>query len=434
MKRLLLSICAVAAFLAGSTCGHSEAVQPDGSHLKFVLVLTRHGVRSPTWTNARLDEYAGEPWPRWDVAPGMLTPHGKLLMTQFGAYYRASFASRQLLTAAGCSDSGKVYIYADTDERTVETARGIADGLLPGCAAEVHSQAEGKQDALFHTAGKVGKSDSQLALAALSGRIGDNPSALLPAYQAQLESMQRILSPCPGKPCGEIDSRKNILTIPATIAEGKGDHLAELKGPLTTAATFAENFQLEYLEGMPDAQVGWGRVDEATVRSLMAIHSASSDLVQRTPYIARTQASNLLAHMLRTMEQAEKQKPVASAIGSPADRVVVLVGHDTNISNVAALLDAHWLVDGYQRDDAAPGGALVFELWQTSGAPDTVRTYYIVQSPSQMRTAASLSLAQPPGKAVVFLPGCSQSANESACEWSAFQRAVAGMIDPDFVK
>jgi 4-phytase/acid phosphatase len=434
VKKVWLSILATAAAAISFVALQAQTTQDPTEHLKFVLVLTRHGVRSPTWTNTRLDEYAKQPWPKWEVAPGILTPHGKKLMTQFGIYYRESFASQKLLTATGCSDASKVYIYADTDERTVETGRGIAEGLLPGCPVEVHAQSEGTQDVLFHTAGKLGQPDSQLAFAAVSGRIGDSPSALLPAYQTQLEWMQRILFACPGEPCAAPEGKKDILTVPATISEGKGDHLTELKGPLTTAATFAENVQLEYLEGMPDAQVGWGRVDEAAVRSLMAIHSASSDLVQRTPYIARVQASNLLTHMLQTLEQAEQQKPVAGAIGPPDGRVAFLVGHDTNIANVAALLDAHWLVDGYQRDDAPPGGALVFELWQRPGGADIVRTYYLVQSPSQMRATTPLSLAKPPSKAVVFLPGCSGSGKDSPCTWSNFQRAVGEVIDPDFVQ
>src|ERR1700679_3560115 len=69
---------------------------PSGPHLKFALILTRHGIRSPTWTNDRLNVYAKEEWPRWNVAPGMLTSHGRALMVSFGRYYREYFASQDL--------------------------------------------------------------------------------------------------------------------------------------------------------------------------------------------------------------------------------------------------------------------------------------------------------------------------------------------------
>src|SRR6202044_1929401 len=102
------------------------ATQNAPDQLRFVLVLTRHGVRSPTWTNQRLDEYSKQPWPQWPVAPGMLTPHGRQLMTFMGRYYRAWFAERGLLSAGGCDDASQVYLWADTDERTRETGRGLA--------------------------------------------------------------------------------------------------------------------------------------------------------------------------------------------------------------------------------------------------------------------------------------------------------------------
>jgi 4-phytase/acid phosphatase len=191
---------------------------------------------------------------------------------------------------------------------------------------------------------------------------------------------------------------------------------------------------LEYLEGMPADKVGRGRVDEAKMRSFMAVHAAGSDLLQRTPYIARVQASNLLSHMLRTLEQAEQRKAVVGAIGTKDDNVVVIVGHDANIASVAALLDADWLVSGYQRDDAAPGGALVFELWQESGHQDTLRVYYTVQTPDQMRNTVRLSLEMPPGKAVVFLPRCSKLGEGSPCDWSRFESLAKTVIDDNFVK
>ncbi len=433
MKTLAFILgCLYFAFSASAQSG-ADGDPKSGEHLKFALVLTRHGVRSPTWTNARLDEYSRDPWPVWPVAPGLLTPHGKKLMQQFGTYYRASLSSAALLLPEGCADASSVFIYADTDRRTLETGRGLADGLMPGCTVDVHSAAAGAQDPIFHPAGMVGKPDAQMALAALAGRMGGDASALLPAYQVPLETMNQVLTGCSTQVC-TFAARKSLLQLPASIAQGAGDHLTDIKGPLTTAATFAEDFQLEYLEGMPLSSVGWGRVNEDTMRSLMAIHAASSDLVQRTPYTARVQASLLLTRIVSTLSQAEQGKPVAGAVGSKNDKVVFLVGHDTNIANLAALLDLHWLVKGYQRDDAAPGGALVFELWQTSQGHARIKVSYIVQSPAQMREGLPLSLDSPPSKARLFLPGCSLGSDDFACEWKDFQSLATNSIDARFAR
>ena len=398
----------------------SLAPQDSQNQLRFVLVLTRHGVRSPTWTNQRLDEYAKQPWPQWPVAPGVLTPHGRQLMTFFGGYYRAWFAEHKLLSPFGCADAARVYVWADTDERTRETGAGLADGMMPGCHVEVHALPGSTQDELFHAIRKPDAALSQKAFAAIAGRIGDHPEALSGAYHEPLDEMQRALFDCGQEATCSTSGKKSLFALEASVAPGSGDHLAELKGPLTTAATFAENLQLEYLEGMPDAEVGWGRVNGTLVQSLMALHSASSDLVQRTPYIARLQASRLLDGIVRTMQQAELGRSVNGAIGPSDQRIVFLVGHDTNISNVAALLDAHWLIDGYQRDDAVPGGALVIELWRRPGKPDAVEVSYWAQTPDQMRRALPLSLSAPPASADIFLPGCSLPEAGAPCSWAEF--------------
>jgi 4-phytase/acid phosphatase len=411
----------------------AETKQDASPRLKFVLVLTRHGVRSPTWTNARLDEYARDPWPKWSVEPGELTSHGKLLMKQFGSFYRASYAERGLLSQDGCADAGSVYIDADTDHRTVDTEHSLADGLFPGCNVEVHSLAAGTQDVLYHASGRLGKPDAPLAFSAVSGRVGGDVAALLPAYRAPLEMMQQVLLGCVNTSCAD-ENRKRLLDVKPSLAQGSGDHLVEMKSPLNTAATFAENFQLEYLEGMPAEQVGWGWGNERTITELMALHAASSDLMQRTPYVARVQASNLLFHILRTLEQAEQGRAIEGAVGPLQKKIVFLAGHDTNISNIAALLDVHWLIDGYQRDDAAPGGALVFELWQRPGHEDAVQVYYTVQSPAQMHNAVPLSLLKPPAKTSLFLPGCSRAGDDSPCIWDDFEHLAKAAIDRRFVK
>ncbi len=295
---------------------------------------------------------------------------------------------------------------------------------------------EGKPDPLFHPlAASVVRYDRERALASIGGRIGNDPNGVTAAYRSQLEALQNVLLGCAAAlPCptsGHTPS-KLLLDIPATLDGGKGDHLAELKGPLNSASTLTENFLLEYTEGLPMEQVGWGHLDASSVRYLMDLHTAASDLTRRTPYLATVQASGLLSHILDTMRQAASGKPFRGALGRVDDRVVVLVGHDTNIANVAAMLNLNWLLDG-RRDDTPPGGALVFELWQKSDpARYEVHAYYMAQTLEQMRNAVPLNMAQPPSLASLFIPACSMGAEGFPCAWSAFQEALTKVIDRSF--
>jgi 4-phytase/acid phosphatase len=115
------------------------------------------------------------------------------------------------------------------------------------------------------------------------------------------------------------------------------------------------------------------------------------------------------------MEQAVDNTPKRGALGKAGDRLLIIVGHDTNLSNIAGTLGISWLLNGYQRDDTPPGGALVFELWQDSTGEFTVRTYFIAQSLDQMHNLRSISLQSPPLRSPVFVPSCSTGDQNMAC-------------------
>jgi 4-phytase/acid phosphatase len=353
-------------------------------------------------------------------------------MTLVGEYDHELFTKEGLFGGDGCADAEHVSIVADSDQRTRETGKALAAGMFPGCNAAVRALAEGTLDPLFHSleAG-IGHPDKALATAAVSGRIGGNPAGLADAYRPQLNALEDVLKGCkPGPACS--GAKTSLFDIPSSIGSGKGDHLVDLRSPLGTAATMAENLLLEYTEGMDSTQVGWGRVDASKVRELIQLHTASAELERRTSYVARAGSSNILRHILSSIEQAINGKAMDGALGKPEDRLLVLVGHDTNLSNISGALGLTWLIDG-RLDDTPPGGALVLELWKDGSTGEySVRTFYMAQTLDQMRNATPLSVNNPPERVPVFLPGCSQA--DSSCSWKAFQQAVHAGTDPAFVK
>lgn len=430
MKRLLLHFVLASASLGASLAAHGgqaisrplQAPIAPEEKLRFVVIVTRHGVRSPTGKTDQLNQFSSQPWPTWTVPPGYLTEHGAKLMTLFGGFDRALLTKQGLLSPEGCADADRITILADSDQRTRETGKALAAGLMPGCNLETHALPEGTHDPLFHPLpAKDGLPEKQIATAALAGRIGNNPSGLAEAYRPQLQSLEQVLT---GK---DVTPKMSLFDIPSSIAPGKGDHLVDLKGPLSTAATMAENLLLEYSEGMP--QVGWGRVDDHKLRELMQLHTANADLERRTPYIARAQAAVMLQKIADSMRQATLQTRVPGALGNPTDRLLVLVGHDTNLTNISGALNLSWLIDG-RRDDTPPGGALIFELWQDqSSSQYTVRLFFSAQSLDQMRNATPLTLENPPERVPLFVPACSRE--NMSCDWLGFESAVRAAALPN---
>lgn len=405
---------------------------PNSSEeLRFVVYLSRHGVRSPTGQPDQYNTYSVASWPDWDVPPGYLTPHGFHLMELFGAYDRVQLASEGLVLPQGCGGAGAVTFYTDSDQRTRETGKALAEGFLPGCSVSVRSLPEGTTDPLFHPNPKEFAANPALATAAIAGRIGNDPANLTVAYNPEISALDKLLATC-GVPSATPKKRKSLYDVPSSLAPGKGDHLAELRGPLYTASSLAENLLLEYTQGMSTDHVGWGCVDGKEVRSLIGLHTAATDFTLRTPAIAKFQASNLLGHILLSLQQATLNKDIPGAPGKPTDRVLFLVGHDTNLTSIGGLLNLDWIADG-RRDDTPPGGALVFELWKNRKSGEySVRTYFTVQTLEQMRASSELTLSSPPQRVPVFIPGCSRK--DLSCDWTDFETSVNGVIDPRYVE
>ena len=423
----------LASFPLASLVAAQSAAVPAASRdadLQLVVVLSRHGVRAPIGARDLYGKYAAAPWPTWDVSPGYLTAHGYQLMKLFGAWDRAQFSSENLFAPAGCEDAAHVSIVADSDQRTRETGKALAEGMFPGCTIAVHAQPEGTNDPLFRPmeSGAV-HPDTALAVAAVSGHIGGNPSNLTDLYRSQLTLLDRVLAGCGHAPVNA--QRTSIFAIPASLAPGTGDNSASLRGPVSSAASMAENLLLEYTQGMSQADTGWGCIDGATLRTLMQLSSASWDYGKRTPAVARIFASTLLDRISKTMQQSATGAAVPGALGKPGDRLVILVGHDTNIVTVAGALNIDWVFDG-RADNAPPGGALMFELWRPrDGGKPFVRLEYIAQTLEQMRNSEPLTPANPPAVAPIFVPGCSRQ--DLSCTWEGFSFAVRASIDPAYV-
>src|ERR1700704_697456 len=114
-----------------------EAQSPAASEneLKLVVALFRHGVRAPLpgFEPKTANNYSRQGWPdlpAWKVPPtkgwGDLTTRGQVLATALGRYYAQWYGKN------GWPAGFKVYLWADTDQRTVDTADALDPGLQTG--------------------------------------------------------------------------------------------------------------------------------------------------------------------------------------------------------------------------------------------------------------------------------------------------------------
>lgn len=423
MKLRFVRSLVVFACLAASACGAD-------SSLRLVVILGRHGVRSPREPNSHFNEYSAQPWPSWEVPPGWLTPHGERQMSLLGRYYRERYLADGLLSG-GPDDAGRVAVRSDwADERTVVSAQRLATALLGGAQPTMLNGTRSNMDPLFSPVRiELGHPDHEVARAAVLGRIGNDPRGLTESYRPQLELLQRILFGSRIVPPGKI----GVFSSPAGIGSGSnfGASIVSLTGALNQS-TIVDSLVLEYVDGMPMSEVGWGRLTPDGLNQLLPLLALNFELTQGTLYPAQAQGSNLALHIGETIDQAIAGRRVAGAIGAPGDRIVVLLGHDTNIANLGGLLHLSWIIPGSPPNPLLPGGAMVIELRGRAGGDWRVRFQYVTQSLEQIRDETPLSLEHPPVVAPIFVPGCSEASPGYDAPWAKVKAALNRAIDPRF--
>ncbi len=412
--------------------------------LEYVVYFSRHGVRTPLTTNPNLNNLSVDPWPDWKIPIGDMTAHGRTLMQLIGAYDREYFTHAGLLSSDPCADAKRFYFWADNIQRDIESARAIDEKMFPGCTVPVGFVDPKLKDPIFAAttaprAPGIEAFDRKFGTAALAGRIGDDPHALLAGHSAEVDFLQRILLACdPAGPCpknGRTPKRMLLDAVPQPAPPAAPrDHLAELTALSGQFGSVAEALYLEYVDGMPMKDVGWGRIDRAGIERLMAVRAANIDITQRTPYQAQTHASNLLSHIVRSLEQSTGKKTLRGALGHAGDKGLFILGHDGDIVPLGAVLGASWLTEGYGANDTPPGTAMVFEMWRdTLTNKRSIRTWLMTETAEKMRDAVPLSLQSPPTRIAIFVPGCSTPAEGYPCDWEAFQKVAEAALDPRFV-
>ncbi|CRY53421.1 phosphoanhydride phosphorylase [Yersinia intermedia] len=437
MTRTIKNLRLIALLLMlGSFANHAAPIiaPPTGYTLERVVILSRHGVRSPTKQTQLMNDVTPDKWPQWPVQAGYLTPRGAQLVTLMGAFYGDYFRLRGLIPE-GCPPNGTLYAQADVDQRTRLTGQAFLEGIAPSCGLKVHYQADLKKvDPLFHPVDAgVCKLDADQTHQAIEARLGGPLSELSQRYVKPFAQMGEILNFAGSPYCQSLQQQGKTCDF-ATFAANKVEvnqagTKVSLSGPLALSSTLGEIFLLQNSQGMTD--VAWHRLTgEDNWRSLLSLHNAQFDLMAKTPYIARHKGTPLL-QQIDTALVLERKGQGQTLPLSEQTKILFLGGHDTNIANIGGMLGADWQLP-LQPDNTPPGGGLVFELWQD---PMNHQRYVAVkmfyQTMDQLRNTEKLDLNNnPAGVVPIEIDGCENIGANKLCQLTTFQNKVAQAIEP----
>lgn len=388
-KYLLFSLLAILTVFPTVKAGEAEK---QGDKLLKIVVLSRHGVRSPTQHKAMLDQWTNKTWPRWPVKRGYLTKRGSELVTAQWKAYRPVLAGQGLLPPNSCPSKSDYSLIADKDQRTLETAIAIFEGLAPGCAIKPQSNEE--YNTLFHPSGSdLPELKTDKVLAELKQRIdqlNDDPAAV-----AALNRIQEITNCCGPVLCKKAVPEKSctLTELPTQTSFNPDKNKLETDGKWPIASSIAEIMLMEYAQ-WPDRNAGWGLVDESVLQEIVPLHDKVLAAVNRTPAVAKSRGLQLL----KSIDDA--------LVSKNTPPLVFFVGHEANIVSVGGLLGLNWTVPEQGNNPTPPGGFLTFELWQTADGNREVRINYHAPTFASLhnRRASVVKPVQVPASPGVFKP------------------------------
>jgi 4-phytase/acid phosphatase len=400
----------------------SSFAQTPTDDVRAVVIVARHGVRAPIENETRSSVFNAQRWPAWPSAPGDLTPHGIAALKRMGEFYRQRYAT--LL-----HDCNSVAVESTNTSRTIGSAKAVMSVVVPDCDVRVTADLTADPPSI----------DKAKLADATHGRMADQPEWFTHAFARPLEEMHDVLAKCAG--CKQVPDFRTSMLDPSAHSENMMQAQGEKAGALVPrdprkenaaalGADFSENFLLQYAEGMPMDQVGWGRVDRARLDDLMEMNTRYHDFILRTPYYAQ-QAAGAMAQKISDWLSMAAILNIPVRTGRPdvpaggGESLLYLSAHDANLTWLGGLLRIAWLVSDETLNATPPGSALVFELHHNRQSnADTVQVFFIAQTLDQIRNLTDLTRAEKPSISPIYVPGCSGPGPGYACSMEAFARVA----------
>ena len=428
-KPLLLTALAAATCAAAQT--ESPALAPEGYTLEKVTILSRHGIRAPlVGYGSALAEATPHTWTPWKTEGGHLTPRGGELETRLAHYMDEWFDAVGLIKKDSCPTTDQLLVYANSLPRTIDTGKNFVKGAFPNCDITVHNLEEvGKMDNTFNPIVRSPVDDAFVAKAekSIDDMLGEGGFAKLNERLAKnYQILETVLdydhsATCEKEKQCDLEKMPNSLTFAQNKEPGT-------KGPLRNGTGAADSFILQYYEGYPANEVAWGKIETPEQwQAIVDLKNIYTDVLFTAPVLAKEAASPLLAFIQNSFADHGYQHPLIK--DAQKAKVTLLVGHDSNVASLLALLQTapYQLPEQYEKTPIS--GKVLFEQWRDKDGKALLKIEYIYQTTPQLREDSELSLKNPPQHVTLKLEGCPTDAN-GFCPMDDFNRVADAALKP----
>ncbi|ARW17783.1 histidine-type phosphatase [Komagataeibacter europaeus] len=417
MSRLFRALVILSCIWLQAVGAQGATPAPPAPVLERVVLVARHGIRSPTHPIAELDAHTHRQWQAWPVAPGELTEHGQrdlaLMGTALGLHYRQA----GVLPAHGCGTGEQLAVWSDAaDQRTLQTGDIMAHSLIPGCPVTPGSLPPGTHDPVFNDLPMQASPALQHTIMTdLSATLAHDRETRPADVRKAQATAQAVIQPAgctTGMPC---------FTQPDRATWHKG--APHLSGGLSQSADVAEDMLLEYAQGMPYTAIGWGYPDmRHVIDTLQPAHNHASRLVRRLPALAFPRG-HILAGMIVDLVAGQAVREPNGDMIAATTPVIVFAGHDSTLDMLAAIFGLDWSFADLP-DPTGPDTTLGFETWRMPDGQRRVRAVIFHQGMDALRMEQPVT-AQPE---TLPLSAC-HPGQDGSCALGDFTRTFTKRLD-----
>lgn len=354
--------------------------------LDKVVVLSRHGIRSPTADDSFLEEITPHTWFSWTSSPGDLSLRGARQETFMGQYFRLWLEDENLIPENWQPEEGEVRFYSNAKQRTLATSRYFSAGLLPvgDVPIETHAAYGSMDDTFDYRLRYLSDAYKEAALEEIN--IVDWKANLEDAvFQvADVVDMDESEAYQSGK-YGDLANDEWTVTL--------GEYCS-ISGPISIGSTVADALVMQYYEEPDSLKAAFGH--ELTQDDWAAICSVA-DAYLEVIDSSRLISVNIAYPLLQELESELKDD----------GRVFSFIsGHDSNIVSVLVSLAAESDELSDTLSVCAPIGAkLCFARYLDADGAAWYAVNLVYQSTEQLRQERPLSLENPPVKTAIRFSG-----------------------------
>jgi len=357
---------------------------PADVQLERVVLVARHGIRSPTHSPEILEKETGIVWPVWPVAPGQLTDHGRAtlahMMRDIAAYYDLACTHHE----RPCLGQPDPVIWSDSgDDRTRQSGQIMAEAFAPGRHLKAQSLPAGAHDPLFDSVTPQFLAENGAHILSEMQAVQQSERQARPeAVQKGLAALQKLIAP-------EGCLHNSTPCFSAPLALGRKKDRPVLQGGPVLAASIAENLLLVHVQGLEGVAPIAGRTTtSAYLMEILPVHEYLSDLARRNGLLAK-EKSRILGAAIMQFLNGEAVSLSDGSVVSRTTRLLAFAGHDTTLDALAARFGLGWHFAD-QPDRTAPDTTLAFESWRDRERHMYYRVVVFHQSLAALRSGGGL--------------------------------------------